>query len=190
MPKKLIILVALASLALGGVAVASGNAEKKQDRVEVKKDQQHLKTTKKNLRRLAHTVDLWHDANLKGDQNAVSKWTRDMYQILQEDVNSTQAMVSACEREVGQSAREFQSGHRRWSEKIDDRQDLTDDQKDLLKAQQMLGAKKRLIKSWSNSEAFSNKYRLINDYLGLMRTQTGMKRMELAEDIGELHEGR
>jgi len=190
MSNRLMTCVALAALALGGTALAGGKMEKKQDRVEIGKDKQHLEAVQTNLKRLSHVVDLWHDANLKGDQGSIGQCSRDLYQILQEDITATQAMVSACEREVNRSAREFKSGDRRWTEKVDDRSDLADDNNDLVKAKQMLGAKKRLLKSWTNSQAFSNRYRLVNDYLDLMRNQAGLERMELVEDIGELHEDR
>ncbi len=38
------------------------------------------------------------------------------------------------------------------------------------------------------TDAFSNKYRLLGDYIDLLRRELGMTRLELAEDIKERHE--
>ena len=97
---------------------------------------------------------------------------------METDLEFSQTQIAQSEQETARSALGFERGARSWSEPADNKNDLG-------KAKQLLGAKKRLAITWANSDAFSNKYRLINDYLDVLRRQTGQERIVLAEDTEE-----
>ena len=57
-------------------------------------------------------------------------------------------------------------------------------------AEGLLRTKLRLKASFVHSTTFSAKYRLLGDYVEVLRNQLGIVRVELAEDLEELKEDR
>jgi hypothetical protein len=191
MVMRLALLVVMVLLVAGSVVAAGpGQCQSKQDQTQIGQDEEQLASTRLSLKRLTHAVDLWHDANLKGDRTAVTKCERALKDLIKTDIDITQAQIARLDREAAQSALQFKHGDRSWSESAENHADYVDDRSDLGEAKQLFGAKKRLANTWSKSDAFSNKYRLVNDYLDVLRRQAGLQRMELAEDIEELDEDR
>ncbi len=178
-----LLLMAVLLVSASVAAAGPGQCEHKQSESQIEQDQNNLASTKLTLKRLTHAVDLWHDANLKGDRTAIEKCEMALQDLMEHDLDLTQAQLSQDGKAAAQSALGFKRGARSWSEQVDD-------QNDLGKEKQLFGAKKRLANTWANSDAFSNKYRLINDYLDVLRRQTGTERIQLAEDTEELPNGR
>ena len=48
----------------------------------------------------------------------------------------------------------------------------------------------KLYISLKRSEAFSNQYRLFNDYIDLLKNELGVDKVELAEEIEHISGGR
>ena len=71
---RLALLLMAALLVLVSVAAAGpGQYEHQQDGNQIGLDKKQLTSTKLTLKRLTHAIDLWHDANLKGDRTAIDK---------------------------------------------------------------------------------------------------------------------
>jgi len=99
-------------------------------------------------------------------------------------------LSSNIDRWVEANLREYNSLHNTRVARCDDRADLREDVSDLNQAKQLLSVKERLASTLKQSTAFSNKYRLLGDYLEVLRRELGITRVELAEDVKELHEDR
>jgi hypothetical protein len=177
-------------LVAGGVNAGDKNAEEQQDKKEIRQDKRELVSTRVTVKEFSHAINLWHDANLKGDRAKIRKYEDKLYNIMRDDIGSTATVVKRYESEASQSAREFKRGDRNWSEQTDDHGDLRDDRLVLQKARGILKTKQRLAASFIKSPAFSGKYRLLGDYVDILRKEQGMTRIELAEDVSEFQKER
>lgn len=177
-------------LVAGGVNASDKNVEEQQDKKEIRQDKRELVSTRATVKELSHAINLWHDANLKGDRGKIRKYEDKLYSIMRDDIGSTATVVKRYETETSQSAHEFERGERNWSERTDDHGDLRDDRRDLQKARGILMTKQRLASSFVKSPAFSSKYRLLGDYVDILRQEQAMTRIELAEDVSEFREDR
>jgi len=189
MRRGLIIVGLLAGvLAWTSPADADNRVERQQDKREIRQDQATAEAIETRLKELEHVVDLWHDANLKDDDNKIRQYESQMRTLIQNDMRETSQQINRQEREVVRSADEYHRDGHRWSERADDRRDRNDDRSDVAALRSVLGGKKRVAAGFSRAVAFSNKYRLVNDYMNLMRQQMGQTQVELVEDTKELQE--
>ena len=131
--------------------------------------------------RLAYAVDLWYDAVLKGDEPRVTAREKDILGLIQQDVDSTNLVLEQFRQLL-------------WQAQVasvvmpDTGQSLSDDlplleylnrdrysyEVDLYKT------KEKLVAAIRRSDAFSNKYRLISDYIEVLRRQVGLPKLKLA----------
>jgi len=89
---------------------------------------------------------------------------------------------------VERSEREMERPHATVVGTVDDRRDWRDDRADLKKMEGLLKAKERLYTSLRKSQSFSGKYRLLGDYLELLKREVRAEKIEVAEDVRELKE--
>ena len=181
-----IIVLAFAS----GAATAGNDLEKKQDKSEIRQDKMELVATSAALARLSGTIDRWVEANLTGHNKKANRYEESILEQIQADIASSRRQIERYEAEVRSSAREYKSLHQSQAARHDDRADLRDDVKDLHLAGRLLKEKERLASSLRKVTAFSNKYRLLGDYMEVMRRELGMAKVELVEDANELREDR
>lgn len=190
MLKRVVISIAVFILLAVTLVDAGAKREVRQDKQEVLFDKESIAQTKRTLVAIDHAIDLWHDANLKDNKRLTRQYEVQIAALLQTDIEVTTRIISQCQREISQSKAEWKKPHDKWCEKTDDRKDYKDDKWDLKQAKSWLKVKKRLAKSISKTDAFSNKFRLLGDYVGVLRTQLGAERVELVEDIRELRGDR
>lgn len=164
--------------------------ETRRDHQEIAKDKHYLDVGKDRIKQLSNAMDLWHDANLKGDQGKIDKYAQELNNMLHKDMEATARVLAQAQVERVRSAREYRSDDKQRSEKADDKRDLVDDRRDAQQLRGILKVKKRLASSIAKSPAFSNKYRLLGDYMDVMKQEVGLTRLELVEDVQELHEDR
>lgn len=186
--RPVLFIVAVALVA--GAAAGDDYFEKKRDRTEISQDKRELTATDAAFARLSGTIDRWVQANLDGDDKKVRRYEEAIFHQVEADVLSSRRVVERYEAEVRGSAREYDRPHDSRVVRRDDRADLRDDIGDLRRARQLLKAKERLVSSLRRTIAFSNKYRLLGDYVEILRRELGMTRLELAEDVNELHQNR
>lgn len=131
--------------------------------------------------RLAYVVDLWYDAVLKGDQPRVSAREKDLLKLIQQDIDSTNIVLEQFRQLLWQaqvaSVVMPDTGHSLSDdlpllEYLD--RDRYSYELDLCKT------KEKLVAAIRHSNAFSNKYRLISDYIEVLRRQIGLPKLKLA----------
>jgi len=173
------------------VKITAGESswERRQDRKEICQAAQELRNTKVAFDQLICTINLWHDANLKQDNKMIRKYEAAIFELIRTDLASSRRVVQQHEAEVRRSAREYNRPYNTRVGSRDDRNDLHDDVQDHYRASQLLKRKEHLAASLFRATAFSNKYRLLDDYAEVLRRELGMNRIEIAEDVHEIHEG-
>lgn len=185
----LIFIIIVLAFACSAPAVGN-NLEKKQDKREIRQDKKELGATSATLDRLSGTIDRWVEANLTGHNKKANRYEESILEQIQADIASSRQQLERYEAEVRSSAREYKSLHQSQATRHDDRVDLRDDVKDLHLAKRLLKEKERLASSLRKVATFSNKYRLLGDYMEVMRRELGMAKVELVEDADELREDR
>jgi hypothetical protein len=173
-----------------GAATAGDNLEKKQDRREIRQDKKELRATSATLNRLSGTIDLWVEANLTGHNKKARGYEESILEQIQADIAFSRQQLERYEAEVHSFAKEYNRPHQSRVARHDDRADLRDDLKGLHLARQLLKEKERLASSLRKVTAFSNKYRLLGDYMDVMRRELGITKVELVEDAKEFREDR
>lgn len=185
----LIFIILVLSFASGAAAVGN-DLEKKQDKSEIRQDKMELVATSATLDRLSGTIDRWVEANLTGNNKKANSYEESILEQIQADIASSRRQLERYEAEVRSSAKEYNLLHQSRAARHDDQADLRDDVKDLHLAGRLLKEKERLASSLHKVATFSNKYRLLGDYMEVMRRELGMAKVELVEDANELREDR
>lgn len=130
---------------------------------------------------LAYAVDVWYDAVLKGDQPRIALTEQSMLALLQRDLDSTTYVVDQFRQLL-------------WQAQVasvvlpDTGQSLSDDlpvlelldREHFSYALDICKTKERLVTAIRRSDAISNKYRLISDYIEVLRRQVGLPKLKLA----------
>ncbi len=186
---NLILLIIVLACASGAIAVGD-YAEKKQDKGEIRQDKKELRATSAALTRLSETIDHWVEANLTGHDKKARRYEESILEQIRADITTTRQQLERYEAEVDSSVREYSRAHQSAAARHDDRVDLRDDIKDLNLAKRLLKEKERLSSALREVAAFSNKYRLLGDYMEVMRRELGIAKLELVEDANELREDR
>ena len=131
--------------------------------------------------RLAYAVDVWYDAVLKGDQERIALSEQSMLALLQQDLDSTTYVVEQFRQLL-------------WQAQVasvslpDSEESLSDDypvldhlnREHFSYAVDLCKTKERLVTAIRRSSAISNKYRLISDYIEVLRRQVGLPKLKLA----------
>ena len=145
--KKTMLSIIAGTLLVAAVAAEPMPDEKVWEAAEINMDNKEISRTRATYNLLSHAVDLWHDANLKGEEARVRQREREIVDIVENDIRMTRALVGQYHNEVDRSKAESRLPHVTRTGKADDRRDLSDDRRDLRKARTMLLVKKRLISS-------------------------------------------
>lgn len=182
--KRLSLAVLLVGLVLVGMswAAAGDNAPAPK---EIRHDKQEIAQAKQALGELKESIDRWHMANLEGDPDKVERHQSKLFGIIRADIKQSHTFVQRREKEADQSAGDLQGMDNR-----EQRQGLRTDLTNLKTSRQLVMVKENLFFALKRSKTFSNKYRLLNDYVELLQREFGVVRMELAEDVGEVRQGK
>lgn len=184
----------LASLAAGLVftlAVGSfaedGKVEttitKKEFRFDVK-EAERTATVEKNL---SHEIDLWHDSALKRNGKRMRSHEKRIFDIIQEDIQARDRLIYRYENEAARSVKDVVSEPSPVvTAPAAEKRQAVNDIKDLRKARQLLKAKELLFDSIKRTDTFSNRYRLLGDYLEIVKRESRLNTVELAEDGHEV----
>jgi hypothetical protein len=130
--------------------------------------------------KLAYCIDLWYDAALKGDKGKTTRCERAIQQLLRADLDSTRLSMSQFGRlldenqklEVGVDSNCIKTD--RFSAALVEAQGVYARQWDLYKT------KERLVLGIEAANAFSNKYRLMSDYIEVLRREVGLPKLKYA----------
>jgi hypothetical protein len=182
--KRFSLAVLLVGLVPVGMSWAAAG-DKAQAEKEISPDKPEIAQAKQALDEFKESIDRWHMANLEGDPGKIERHQSQIYAIIRADIKQSQAIVQRREKEAGQSAGDLQGTNHR-----EQRQDLQADLTNLKSARQLIMAKENLFLALKRSSSFSNKYRLLNDYVELLQGEFGIVRMELVEDVQEARLGK
>jgi len=167
-------------------SVAAG--EKAKDLKQVYNDKDQVQYRERLVRNMSANIKMWHKAVLENHRSEAQERLHLIMDLIETDINRTAALVSMYRQESEESRKEFAENKTPSEEKADDRRDAYDDRIDLKDANLMLKVKRRVFTSIRKSPVFSNRYRLFNDYVDLIRHEQGKLTQKLAEDVGEYKE--
>ncbi|MFZ5980626.1 MAG: hypothetical protein ACOYVF_08320, partial [Candidatus Zixiibacteriota bacterium] len=172
--KSLLFLTIFLILAVFSVVSAIDNAELPQapDRTA-----SFVYQVQETLEHLSLHIDLWHDANLKNDKEKVEIFASVIDDIINEDIaDSKMAIRNFAQRAVLENT---DPGDGEKNPSVDfDRVKSSELFKKIVES---MSVKKKLADALNRTEAFSNKYRLLNDYLYVLREEIRFTRVEVAE---------
>ena len=188
MVRRLVLLAAGLVLALAVSGLAGDNsAVSNQVKKEFRFDVRETERTAMVMKNLSHEIDLWHDAALKRNGKRIRTHEKRIFDMIQEDIQARDRVIYRYENEVGRSVKEVvaEPGPVVAAPAIEKRA-AVDDIKDLRQAKQLVKAKELLFDSIKRTETFSNRYRLLGDYLEIVKRESRLNTVELAEDGREL----
>lgn len=129
--------------------------------------------------KLAYAIDLWYDAVLKGDDGKVSRYEYSMLNIVRQDLDSTGMALAQFEQYYHQTESDAlrldstapHGAYLPVLEKLD---------KDIYsEVWKIYQTKQKLFDAIQHSAFPSNKYRLITDYIDVLRRQIGLPRLKI-----------
>lgn len=179
-----ILLGAVLTTAIAGSAAAElKDQQVPKDQKEIVQQHESVKQTRLTIKKLAHGIDLWHDANLKGDFDKILKFEKKIREIIRADIKQAVDVVSESEWQYELELRKARAGDSNEAVSHKDAKEQGHNSVDLKSSKKLIKAKEVLFVSLRRSQAFSNKYRLLNDYLDLLKRELGIERIELADDF-------
>jgi len=185
MVRRISLLAAIFMLAFAGVIFA-GDKNVESSAFDIRFDIREMSRTDKMSQELSHEIDLWHDAILKRNAKRVRKHQKRIFSLIDSDIRARSQAVRRYEREANKSVRNVVENVRADEPvSASEKYAAKDDIKDLRKARQLVKAKEILFDSIKRTETFSNRYRLLGDYLEIVRRENRMNRIELAENSSQ-----
>jgi len=186
MKKLCCLLIMVIAMSMVVSSVVAG--EKAKDLKQIYNDKNQIEYRERLVSNLRANIKMWHKAVLENHRSEADERLHLIMDLIETDINRTAALVSMYRQESEESRREFAENKKPSEAKADDRRDAYDDRVDLKDANLMLKVKRRVFASIRKSPVFSNRYRLFNDYVDLIRHEQGKLTQEMAEDVGEYKE--
>lgn len=172
-PGVRVLLATLTMITLGGTAVA-GDAKDASQPAAVP-----LYSIENTIESMQQEHKDWATAVVRGDENAAETHEKALYEAMWLDLRRTEEQVRQLATEVTLSQDSV----------VNSTSVKTDTQLRFERALSTLKTKHLLSRSLERTDAFSNKYRLLGDYIYLLRRELGMKPPELAAVPGEPRQG-
>lgn len=183
MVRRISLLAAVFMLAFTGASFAGDNSAE-YSAFDIKLDVREMNRTDKVSQELSHEVDLWHDAILKRNAKRVRKHQKRIFSLIDSDIRARSQAVRRYEREANKSVKNIVENVRADEPvSASEKYAAKDDIKDLRKARQLVKAKEILFDSIKRTETFSNRYRLLGDYLEIVSRENRLNKIELAENF-------
>ena len=181
MVRRLIVIAAGLFLLAGAGAVAQ-SGENTKGKAEFRFDVRETNRTETVVKDLSHEIDLWHDAALKRNGKRMRAHEKRIFDLIEADIQARDRIIYRYENEavssVNNAVKDGTAGAGVTA---------GDDVKDLRKAKQLVKAKEMLYDSIKRTDTFSNRYRLLGDYLEIVKRESRMNTVELAEDGAEIN---
>lgn len=175
--KFLIVVGLLAATMLAGTTNSDSFARQRELPQPKEEYPQTVEAINKTVSSLSHHVDLWHDAILKGDEKAARHWEDELVKIVNGDLEDSKRTVRHYARKSSLAGAVEMNTTK--EENVNRDQDVSTAFRTALS---ILNTKEQLALSFSRTSAFSNKYRLISDYIEVLRKQLGMQKLKLADE--------
>ncbi len=139
--------------------------------------------------RLEHAVDLWHDANLKGNRAGAEEKYESILVLLGQDIVSSRRMLRlfAQERLLQHSATDIEE--KNLLESNGHEAEMEVERKEIEQLAALINTKVAIKDAIDRSKVFSNRYRLLGDYINLLRKELDIPKVKLALEMAEAEEG-
>jgi hypothetical protein len=178
--RTLIILLGIALVGSGASAIASES--KPQHTVgPVSGELFKLETT---CDRLSHSIDLWHDATLRGNEGNIEKYFGEIVSMVDQDIVASRRLLKLFAQEtllLQQAATDVEERNLLEEEAQQEEMRATREAIEQLAA--LINTKMALKEALDNSVAFSNRYRLLGDYINLLRKELEIPKVKLAYEM-------
>ncbi|MFZ1684873.1 MAG: hypothetical protein WAU88_12205 [Candidatus Zixiibacteriota bacterium] len=129
--------------------------------------------------KLSYSIDLWYDAVLKGDNGHADRYELSMVNMVQEDIDSTRLALMQFSQYYERTQKEAlvldsTAPHGQYLPTLEKL-----DEEIYSSAWEIYKDKQRLFDAIRQSNAPSNKYRLITDYIDVLRRQIGLPKLKV-----------
>lgn len=121
-------------------------------------------------------IDLWYQATLAGDNSQANEYENKILRLLSIDIECTQERLL----KMIEQAKSAQNDTDAKTATADSLPSPLQDSINFLHSR--LKVKRILSSTISDSDAFSNKYRLLGDYVELIRRDVGLPKLKLASE--------
>ncbi|MFQ6009365.1 MAG: hypothetical protein ACE5K8_10505 [Candidatus Zixiibacteriota bacterium] len=162
-----------------GSAIGDSHSQEQQNDDKIGNEQRKPKDTEYVFEQLRQNIDLWHEANLKGESKKIRQLEQQILDQIQADITLAEQAVKRYEAE----ACRFKPEHKLIPDTSANRGGVL---RDYQNAKQRLQTKKQLVEALARATAFSHKYRLLENYMEILRTELGITPPELAGDDDKL----
>jgi len=167
------LIVAVAMILLGSVSAEPSVGSEAKAAITMSPEQY---SPEQVVAELQTEYDLWLEAVLAGDDQEADRLEKNLLGMVNYDILVGREQVREMARAVALSA-EVDEGQPTGS---DEAKDGSADQKEFSRAIACLNIRETLCRSLDRTDAFSNKYRLLGDYIDLLRRELKMPRLKLA----------
>ncbi len=169
-----------AMLALAGFAFAADkNPPNSKEAVNIPEPLQEYYYTGLEPEKLAYCIDLWYDAALKGEKGKAAKYEQMIDDILRTDLDSTRQALSMFARQLdeyqkAEMAQDSSILNDKFSPEVIEAQELYSQEWNHYKT------KAKIAGTIQTSASFTNKYRLMSDYIEVLRRDLGLPKLKYA----------
>lgn len=125
---------------------------------------------------LNQAVDRWYEATLAGDNGKTRAYEQRLVHLLAADIDRTRAELNTLTTHVADHSSDSLVGPLPPDSLTNSIRDSLSFLKDRVRLKRML------LDAITQSDAFSNKYRLLGDYVDLLRREVGLPKLKLAAD--------
>jgi hypothetical protein len=125
---------------------------------------------------LDRAVDRWYEATLAGDNGKTREYEQRLVHLLAADIDRTQDQVNTLTAHLADNSSDSLIGPLPPGYSANPIRDSLSILKDQVRLKRML------LGAITQSDAFSNKYRLLGDYVDLLRREVGLPKLKLAAD--------
>ena len=165
---KILVLILTAVLALSSSILAGPPKDAK---AEAAAQMSEEFNTEETIALLQIEYSLWLDAVLSGDKSEAEYLEKNLLGRINLDIMVSQESVRSMAREVALTP----------GDQVAQESDANDSD-EFKQAIRHLNAKEAIFRSAVKTEAFSNKYRLLGDYIDLLRRELKMPRLKLVSN--------
>ena len=175
--------VCILAIAVEPSLCASSNENKPAAAIVIPAALQDYYYSAKLPERLSYSIDLWYDAALKGNESETRRFEGVIHSFLDNDIRTDEQLLSLLSDQISRAALNSNGCDSLVEDSSSNPAPL--DRSALSQAWEVVNTKKLLQENISRASAFSNKYRLMGDYIELLRRELDLPRLKLASAANE-----
>ena len=136
------------------------------------------------LEQMSLYYELWVDVNLKGNEEKSAEYEAALIELVGRDVSATELKVRELAERAALSGQETAEPSRKGSgQRVTHSEPAGEERAAFKQSRSQLSIKETIYHSLGRTDAFSNKYRLLGDYIDLLRRELEMPRLKLANVV-------